>query len=110
MKEKDLSELHDEAFKKGVVDLGNRVFCDSCGEEWTDRKESGGILLGSKAFCPICTSRMMESLKQYHEEHFIKAICPPDKSFAEWCLFLRGGNNTIRVEELTLGEKKNGKI
>jgi hypothetical protein len=100
MNEKNLSDLYDEAFKNGTVDLGDRVFCDSCGEEWTGRKETGGLLLGSKAFCPICTPRRREGLKKYHEEHFIKAVCPPDMSFAEWCLFLRGGNNTIKVIDM----------
>lgn len=100
MTEKKLNELFDEAYKTGEIDLGDRVFCDSCGEEWTGRQESGGLLFGSKAFCPVCAPSMLEKIMHYHEERYIRGTCPPDQSYWQWCLKLRGGNNTIKVFSL----------
>ena len=63
---------------------GNLVFCDSCGEDWTERKETGGFLFGSYAYCPECAPRNLARIKQYGEEWHIKARCPEGKSFADW--------------------------
>lgn len=67
-----------------VVDVGDDVICDICGEDWTNRPESGGFLLLSKGVCPDCAPRLMESVKKYHEEWSIKGECPPDMSHANW--------------------------
>lgn len=65
-----------------------RVFCDVCGKDWTGRPESGGFLFFSKVVCPTCTPRMMMKLMYRGQDNSIQ-ICPPDKSFYQWCLFSR---------------------
>lgn len=77
---------------------GDSVICDSCGEDWTDRTETGGFLFVSKAYCPVCAEQSLPVIKQYHEEHFIRAWCPADISFADWVRRLRfssGGDRTV---------------
>jgi hypothetical protein len=94
---KTLEELWDEAAHH-PVDMGNRVFCDQCGHEWTGRPESGGFLIGtSKAICPECAPEQMAGLIMHHEEGLVTKRCPEGESFWKWCLDLRGGNNTITV-------------
>lgn len=80
-----------------VRDIGSRVWCDDCGEEYTDRPDEGGLLFESKAYCPKCAAENLPTIKSYHEEHFIRAWCPKGMSFAAWCLSLRNGNNTIKI-------------
>ncbi len=97
---KSLNDLWKEAEETGQSDLGDRVFCDECSEEWTGREDSGGFLLGSHAVCPKCAPRILNNVKKYNEEVYIRAFCSPDKSFWQWCLSLRGGNNHIRIIEI----------
>lgn len=79
------------------IDMGENVVCDICGEDWTERTESGGFLFGSKAYCPDCAEDGLRRIRGYHEEHMIRAYCPSDKSFKDWVLSLRGGDNTIKI-------------
>lgn len=73
-----------------TVDMGDRVICDwGCGEEWTDRPESGGLLFGSKATCPDCAPRLEANARKHGELHFIRARCPENMSFADWVRSLR---------------------
>ena len=73
------------AFEVINIDIGDRVVCDICGGEWTNRPESGGIYgFGTKAICPDCTPSYIESAKRHNEERYIKARCPEGKSFADW--------------------------
>ncbi len=97
---KSLSDLFDEALNDGETDLGERVFCDICGSEWTGKPDSGGFLFESKAVCPICAPRFMVHIIQSNEQEFIRAECPPEKSFWQWCLWLRNGNNKITMRKL----------
>jgi hypothetical protein len=78
-------------------DIGNKVVCDSCGDDWTDRVESGGFLFGSYAYCPECASRSLPNIKAYGEMGYIKEYCPSGVSYKDWVLSLRNGNNTIKV-------------
>ncbi len=79
------------------TDVGNRVVCDVCDEDYTNSPECGGFLFQSYAYCPKCAPKQLKLIKRYNEEHFIKAHCPPNMAFAKWVLSLRGGDNTIRV-------------
>ncbi len=88
------------------VDIGRRVFCDICNKEWTDDCTHGGFLFCSKAVCPACAERELASIRSYGEEHYIKARCPEDMSFADWCRWLRGGDNTIRITKGSLQDLK----
>ncbi len=68
---------------------GDPVLCDTCGKDYTDSEEKGGILFGSKAVCPSCTERMMPDIKKFKEEYYIKGECPENMSFRDWVWFLR---------------------
>ncbi len=74
----------EDGFVRYVTHPGQLVFCDFCGEDWTERTESGGLLFQSKAVCPDCTPRSLKSIAEFHEEHLIKDRCPEGKSFADW--------------------------
>ncbi len=66
------------------IEPGNIVLCDWCDKDWTDRPESGGFLLQSKAICPDCADKTLESLTHFNEEHLIRDRCPEGVSFADW--------------------------
>lgn len=78
-----------------VIDIGDAVVCDFCNADYTDSEESGGVLIGSFAVCPRCAPDALRSADKHGEP--VDAVCPPDKSFKEWVLELRGGDNTIRI-------------
>lgn len=67
-----------------TIDIGNTVLCDDCNKDFTDSKETGGILFQSKAICPKCTPKWVGSAKKYNEERFIRAACPIGMPFADW--------------------------
>lgn len=84
-KRKQQSMPNATAFEIITIDIGDRVVCDICGGEWTDRPETGGIYgFGSKAICPDCTPGYLEAAKRHNEARYIKARCPAGKSFADW--------------------------
>lgn len=66
------------------LEPGRLVFCDDCGEDYTDRTDAGGILFQSKALCAKCAPRWEQSAKQYGEERFIRSRCPDGMAFADW--------------------------
>lgn len=49
----------------------NLVICDSCGDNYTDSDEVGGVLLSRSAFCPKCSPRIISSAKEFNEEKFL---------------------------------------
>lgn len=59
------------------------VECDFCGEDYTDRPVSGGVLIGRKAACPSCAPALVASGKH------VAWLCPKGRTFAEWVLDLR---------------------
>lgn len=63
---------------------GRLVFCDLCGEDWTDRTESGGMLVISKALCPTCEPDYTEDLRKNCQRYLIRGRCPAGMSFADW--------------------------
>lgn len=84
----NIDEKQDNAdwpkFSHIKIDPGRHVLCDSCGDEFTDSSESGGILVGSKAICPTCAPQWEADMKRFGESHLIRARCPDGKSFADW--------------------------
>lgn len=90
-----------------VVDLGDRVICDFCGGEYTERPDAGGLLFGSKAArqahaliaCPRCAPHLDRDAKKYGEEQYIRARCPEGKSFAAWVRedLRKGSPGEVRV-------------
>ncbi len=78
-----------EDFEHIVIDMKGKVICDYCDKDWTGDKTSGGFLFQSKAVCPDCEEKTMNSVKKYHEERFIRGTCPNDVPFGEWILGMR---------------------
>ena len=80
------------------TDIGDTVLCDYCNKEYgRDNPAKGGMLVGSYAVCPECVPKAEESARKYNEQKHIKARCPEGVTFHDWCIQLRGGNNTIKV-------------
>lgn len=68
-----------------TIEPGRSVVCDGCSKDFTDSPESGGVYgLMTKAFGPCCAASILAKAKQYGEEQYIRARCPPGKSFADW--------------------------
>jgi hypothetical protein len=80
-----------------VFDIGDSVVCDLCSNDYTNSDECGGFLFGGKGVCPKCADDFMVNVKKYHEEEYIKATCPPDKTFKQFIMEIRGGNNTVTI-------------
>lgn len=72
-----------------ILEPGNLVFCDGCGEDFTDSPAKGGILFQSKALCPACAPKWERDAKRFGEDQFIRARCPEGLSFADWVRTLR---------------------
>jgi hypothetical protein len=79
------------------IDIGETVICDICNKDWTDSTESGGLLFGSKAVCPRCAPAVQKDAIRFGETEHIRAYCPEGKSFKDWVVDLRGGDNTIQI-------------
>jgi hydrogenase maturation factor HypF (carbamoyltransferase family) len=72
------------------IDVGNKVFCDMCDTEYTNNENSkGGFLFSGKAVCPKCAPHMMQSIKRYNEERFIKATANKDETFRDFVYRIR---------------------
>lgn len=96
-----MKEVWQKAEQTGEpVDIGDLVVCDYCSTDYTNSTESGGLIFESKGICPKCAPRTMESIKRYKEERFVRAICPPEKSFAEFVREYRGSNNYIHIQNI----------
>lgn len=86
--------------KETIIDIGNSVICDSCGEDYTNSEAQGGILFNRKAICPKCTPDWEEGAAKYGESKYITSRARPDQSFRSFVLDLRNGDNFIRITEL----------
>lgn len=81
-----------------IIDTKDSVRCDVCDKDFlSSDTRTGGILFGSYAYCPACTEKHLPKIREYGEEHFIKATCPAGMSFRDWVLQLRDGDNRIIV-------------
>lgn len=79
------------------IDIGDTVVCDSCNDDYTHSTESGGVLVGSYAYCPTCAPKTLADLKKYDEEHLLLATCPPEMSFHDWVMQIRNDDNRIII-------------
>ena len=98
--------MNDELIKKWdrafanlgeAVLIGRDVACDMCGDDWTERRNSGGFLFQSKAVCPECAPQMEANVTKYREERYIRGRCPADMAFSDWIRERRGPNAVIKV-------------
>jgi hypothetical protein len=85
---KTTTEIRDWHGMKDVevttIHPGRQVFCDDCNADYTERKESGGILFQSKAICPTCAPKWLANAFKYGEQGFIRGECPDGMPFADW--------------------------
>lgn len=65
-------------------DPGPVVICDLCNADYTERADTGGILVQSKAVCPACAPGYEAKLREYDEMRYLRARCPAGMSFADW--------------------------
>jgi hypothetical protein len=96
---KAMAEAWDKAFEnEGVrIPVGRIVLCDDCNGDWTDRKDSGGMLFESKGICPDCEPKWTNLAELHHEEFAIRGRCPELMSFADWIRDIRGDDASIVV-------------
>ncbi len=74
------------------INLGDRVICDICGEEYTNSDMLGGITFGSKAVCPVCEPEMRRKAEEYGEERFVRQVAPENMTFRDFVVnILRKG-------------------
>ena len=78
-----LEELKAMGFEVITLDIGDRVVCDGCNEEYTNSEEKGGILLNRTAYCPACAPRVIAGAKKYGEEMYL-AYPDPGLSFRDF--------------------------
>lgn len=67
-----------------TIHPGRAVICDSCSRDYTNSDESGGMYFGGKAICTRCDPEWRKSATNHDELHLVEAVCPADKSFADW--------------------------
>jgi hypothetical protein len=95
--EKALEEMWEQCFRNPNqgVDIGRIVACDICGRDWTDSPVSGGMIFLSKGICPACFPGFNRSVHHYNEQHFIRGLCRPDQSFADFIREYRGPHGNV---------------
>src|SRR5258708_26157551 len=82
---KDLAAAWKKAEESGEkIPIGNIVVCDQCDIDYTSRDDRGGIILGSNAFSPSCTPKMLAAVARHREEHYIRARRHAHQSFADF--------------------------
>jgi len=81
-----------------IIDIGEKVVCDLCSEDYSESLECGGFLFQSKAVCPVCAPNFELNVQKFGETSFIRERCPEFMSFKDWVLGLRNGNNEIKIE------------
>lgn len=92
-----------------IFDIGRQVLCDSCGDDYTDKPDSGGVQFQSKAYCPVCAVGLLAAAQRYGEESLIRGHCPPGVAYADWVRGLRDGHNTVTITTITNKEDDNGR-
>ena len=98
---KDLAAAWKKAEESGEkIPIGNIVVCDQCDIDYTSRDDRGGIILGSNAFCPSCTPKMLADVARHREEHYIRARCQADQSFADFVREYRGPEAYVRITKV----------
>ena len=97
-----LKNLWDKAYAnlETPIPIGEAVFCDFCGNDYTNSPEKGGLMFGSYATCPKCEPEIRADAKQFEEEDHITATPHEGESFADFIRRYRGPDAFIRVSNL----------
>lgn len=93
-------EAYAKALAEGgpaVIPVGRDVLCDSCDEDLTSDRRSGGFLFSTYAIGPCCAERWETGARKYGEEQFIRARCPEGVSFGDWVRGIRGPDAAITI-------------
>ena len=93
-----LVEKWNRAFEQPAtkVEVGRDVVCDLCGQDWTERPESGGFLFLSASYCPDCAVEGEKTIERFDEQRYIVARCGAE-SFADFIRRERGPDAGITV-------------
>lgn len=70
--------------KTEIINAGHSVQCDICGEDFTESQSFGGFVFGSKAYCPTCARAGESTIREFHEEHLIRARARQDETFGDF--------------------------
>jgi|GEM_PF-1971124 len=94
----DLKAKWDEAARTGnAIPVGDVVVCDVCNADYTESQATGGFIFGSYAYCPRCARSHLEKIREYGEEHLIRARAEPGEAFADFVRRYRGPHAFIRI-------------
>jgi hypothetical protein len=83
--------------KTKIFDIGDQVYCDLCGEDYTHSDETGGFLFLSKGVCPKCAPGFMKTIKACNKKKYIKALNNNQTPFREFILKIRDGDNRVII-------------
>ena len=98
---KSIKDKWREAEETGEpVKVGDLVVCDVCDKDYTHSDAKGGFIFGSYGYCPTCAENRINEIRRYGEEHYIRAHCPPDMSFADFVRRYRGPDACITINKL----------
>ena len=78
--------------KKVSTNPENRICCDLCGEDYTNRKKKGGMIFNVYAACPECLLTLRDAIKEQGEEELIRANAIKGESFCEFITRIRKYN------------------
>jgi hypothetical protein len=73
-----------------ILDPGDHVICDHCNEDYSTSNMEGGVIFQSKAYCPQCAPALLEDVRRFGEERFVRAVCPDGTTFKQFVLDNRG--------------------
>ena len=94
----DLDRKWDEAARTGqAIPIGDLVVCDVCNDDMTASPAIGGFIFGTYAYCPKCAASHLTKIREYGEEHMIRARAKPGEAFADFVRRDRGPDSTIRI-------------
>ena len=82
-----------------TVDIGDDVFCDGCGREYTCSTVVGGVGIGGSAYCPECTAlgHTQDRLSRVDETYVTHPLA--GETFVSLVKRMRGGERgLIRVD------------
>ena len=97
----ELDHAWDETARTGRAVEVRAVVCDFCHSDYTNSTASGGLIFGSYAICPVCEPKERKSIKEFGEEHHIRAECPSGMSFAAFVRAEAGDNpRYVRITRL----------
>lgn len=63
-----------------------KVQCDLCGENLFNNIEEGGMLFNDKLICPRCLPDFKKLIKEYKEEHYIRAVAIKGETFHRFAM------------------------